>query len=243
MKRNKLLVLLSVLIFVAFLQSCEPSRYVPSAVNIPLHTNKGELQVNAWTGTSNDFQVSYAFSDKLAVMGNFMFISKDSVEYPDWTWDQSSYYDINRLSFDLAVGRYTTFSTNGRFEIYSGFGYGQANFTNLTRNFDEKNSLYKFFLQPNIGVTTPYFDMGMSLRMSGLYIISQAPSSTEKAFIAYFEPVVMSRLGYKYGFLTWQMGLSIPNEVQSTAVAFGTSPIFNIGLQIKLWKIYTETSR
>jgi hypothetical protein len=223
-------------IVLIFFSACTPQKYVPNAVNMPLLTNKNETQLNLSTGTSSDFQVNYAINNKFGIMLNSMFIDNDSIMEWD-TYGNNRYVNIKRYAFDVGFGYYKNFSDNFRFELYGGTGFGKSNFF-YSNDSTEIYDLVKIFLQPNIGFTSQFADMGFSPRFVVAYNVNQ--KTNETYLLPYIEPTGVMRLGYKNLFLTSQLGLSIPLVDLGNEVLFGVSPVFNVGIQVKLFKIYDK---
>ena len=225
-------------IVLIFFSACTPQKYVPNAVNMPLLTNKNETQLNLSTGSSKDFQVNYAINNKFGIMLNSMLIDYDSVSIQTDLLGGTSLFHIKRYAFDVGFGFYKSYSNNFRFELYGGTGFGNSKFYNYTNDSTEIYDLVKIFLQPNIGFTSEFADMGFSPRFVVAYNVNQ--KTNETYLLPYIEPTGVMRLGYKNLFLTSQLGLSIPLVDLGDEVLFGVSPVFNVGIQVKLFKIYDK---
>ncbi len=227
MKRYYFVILAGI---ISFLFSCEPSRYVPNAVNMPLLTNKSETQLNLSAGTSADVQLNYVISKKFGLMVTGMYIDNDS------TTIASNTFHVKRYAFDVGAGYYKRFSNNGRLEVFTGIGYGTSDFYNRTDSTTTNYNMLKFFVQPNFGFTSEYFDMGITPRLTFVDVYN--PQGTYNEFVPVIEPTGVLRIGYKNVFLTNQFGFAFPLLKDYEYIYPGL--IFNVGIQIKLWKIYDK---
>ena len=102
---------------IVFLSSCAPV-YIPNAVNVPLNSNKGELQIGGYAGSNGfDLQTSYAITKEIAVMLNGSTMNR--------TDDSTSSYHKHGFG-EAAMGYYNSFDQAGRFEIFAGYGVGSS---------------------------------------------------------------------------------------------------------------------
>ncbi len=239
MKNNILLVVFIIAVILSF-SSCAPA-YVPNVVNAPLLSNKGELHLAAYAGTSgSDFQVAVAPTKNIGVMINGSFKNKVS--------DTSNNY--NKHNFvECALGYYTTFDNSGHFEIFGGYGYGIADIKNTVDVLGQSstvqtNATYqKIFLQPNIGASFEMMDFAFSPRLVVVDIKPDYLQYTTKTK-AFFEPTATMRLGFKYLYLSSQLGFSIPLTKIDSGDWLEYQPlIFSLGIYVKLGKIYNMNAR
>ncbi len=169
--------------------SCAPT-YVPNVVNAPMLNNQYEFQGNINTGTSGlDYQVAFAPSKKIGVMFNGSYMNSTS--------DSSDTYHKHNF-FEAGVGYYTKFSKDGHFEIFAGYGQGKVDaLTDFLSSTIIINSKYnRFFLQPDIGFATPYFDLVFSPRIVYVNVIPYDNLYTKES-VVYIEPTGTMRFGYK----------------------------------------------
>src|SRR5690606_62206 len=139
------------------IQACSPV-YIPNNSNVPLFTEKGEIQLGAYHGTNGtDLQAAVSIVDHLAVMGNFE-ISVHEDEDPDK-------HHKHRFG-ELGIDFYDTFGKMGRFEFYGGYGRGKSeayddfNFWNSSTNdmVRAEGKFERWFLQGNIGMGNKIFE-------------------------------------------------------------------------------------
>jgi len=175
---RKIYVFIIILLSIYFLFSCS-SMYIPPMVNIPLHENKGECQIDVGAGTNSFyFSGNYAFTDKYAlqVNGNASFhnfsnyydilTDKDRDTYSpgglfeiDYDWGEFS-HQYGEIGF----GRYNILNSVWKFETFAGYGYGYG--------YDEFENLYNHYnlgyIQGNLGRKIPKrnFEFGFACRIS-----------------------------------------------------------------------------
>ncbi|MFO8055604.1 MAG: hypothetical protein R6U19_10640 [Bacteroidales bacterium] len=206
MKNNFIFILLALIIVSA---GCNVA-YVPNRHNVPLMQEKGDANINIST---TNVQGAYALTDKFAVMGNMYF--------RDNTWDASAdtlsdwSYQANRFLAEGALGYYKPMGDNGSFETYAGGGMGSIRFE-MKDDDPYGDRLYKanisrFFIQPDIGYKSDYFDFIFSAKFSYLGFnnvdtTNYKPSALvednlyklDKQPFFFFEPAITIRFGYKY---------------------------------------------
>lgn len=206
------------ILLIFILVGCSPA-YVPNVVNTPLLSEKGELQMNIYTGSSGvDPQLSYAINDEIGVMLNGSFANRTS--------DSSSNY--HKYNFvEMGLGYYTKLSESGRFEVFSGMGYGKytGEYTNNLWLEYTDDRMYRYFIQPSIGATTDYFDGSFTPR----FVMVNMKQHNNKSIGYFVEPTLTGKVGYKQLKFVLQVGLSLPLNVND--LEFSYEPImFSIGL-------------
>lgn len=231
MKKINTFTIIVAILFSLFISACAPA-YIPNVVNTPLLNNKHETQIGAYAGVSgSDLQASYAITDHIGIMLNSSFRNNVS--------DSSDNYHMHKF-IETGIGYHSKFSKDGHFEIYSGYGYGMADIqtTVLESTIYTKATYQRIFLQPNFGFSSKMFDLSFSPRFVMVNIDPDyLQYSTKTKF--FVEPTSSLKLGYKYFFLTSQLGFSIPLTKIENADWFEYQPlIFSIGFQIKIGRIY-----
>ncbi len=206
-----------------FLSSCDLPLAV-SSMNAPLMTNKNELHFNAGVNMLPDigpyFSSSYAISNKFALIANYYHINSTASEI---YLDEEDSLKIAQIEF--GVGYYNKLNKNTTFEIYSGIGRAWNNYHAANNDF-HSNFL---FIQPEIGTFSKYTEFGFSPRF---YII-KSTNLDDIMFMIF--PTFITKLGYKYAFLTLQSGPALFIEEGIIPVTFGS-----IGIEIKLNKLYDK---
>jgi hypothetical protein len=218
MKKSEAGLIILILIIILVLNSCAPA-YIPNVVNTPLLTNKGEVQVSVYSGLSGfDPQLSYALTNHIGLMLNGSFANRtDSTD------------DFHKHQFiELGSGYYRSIGSNGRFEAFGGFGFGniQAHYENSLWQDNTTVKNFRIFIQPTIGASTDVFDGSFSTRIVANNIYQSSYNSTG----FFVEPVVTAKAGFKYVKVVAQLGFSLPvneNNIQYTNQPF----MFSIGLQ------------
>jgi len=212
--------------FIFFIISCAPS-YIPNVVNTPLFSNRGEFQASVNNGVSGfNPQLAYAISDRIGIMLNGSFANRTS--------DTTKNFHKHQF-IEFGFGYYHKIANNGRFEIYSGTGFGKVNsFYDNELWYDKTDiSSFRVFLQPTIGATTNIFDGSFAPRIV-MINFSQGTTANSGFFI---EPTISAKLGYKYIKILFQLGFSLP--LNSRNINFEYQPfIFSIGLLATLGKKY-----
>jgi hypothetical protein len=208
------------------LNSCAPA-YVPSVVNIPLLTNKGEVQAAVYAGTSGvDPQLTYAFSNHVGVMLNGSFANNTS----------STTNNYHKHQFgEIGAGYYTHFLQRGKFETFAGAGSGKlsAEFDNNLWISRSNVNYTRIFVQPAVGFTTKIFDLGFSTRFVFLKLHQELESNTG----IFAEPVINVKFGYDHIKAVAQLGLSLP--MNSGNIDFTYQPLlFSLGLQANFGKVF-----
>ncbi len=226
-------------------QSCKTA-YIPSALNVPLLQEKGELKI---TLTPTNYQVAYAISEKLGVMANGQRASSTTTFSDGVT---NSDFKQTNSSIELGAGYLGKGGRNFLYELYGGLGLVKADIVDSkagkTIGTYEANGL-KFFIQPNIGFTTKAFDVAFSARFTGLqfgtsstvfskqYLIDKELNELSENTHLFLEPAITLRGGYKFIKLQTQIGISA--KLSSASIPYN-SLVGSIGLQINIAKWYNK---
>jgi hypothetical protein len=216
-------------LFSIIITSCTPA-YIPNRVNTPLLSNSGEIQASVSTGISGfDPQISYAITDHIGVMANGSFADRSN--------DTTDNFHIHNF-FELGGGYYDKLEDVGRYGLYGGFGFGnvETEFDNDIFSKRTDANLLRYFIQPSIGVVTDVFDASFATRVALVNTkIKDSELNNPKGNDLYFEPVLTTRLGYKYVKFLFQVGLSF--RVMSSDLKPEYQPvILNLGLQFTLFQ-------
>ena len=212
--------------------SCSPE-YIPNMVNSPLFSNANEFQATISTGTSIfDAQVAYAVTDNIGIMVNGT--------YGDETSDSTD--DFHKHAFiEGGLGYYNKIGAKGRYEIYGGCGIGTVEglFENNLFDNDLTDARYnRFFIQPGIGISTGIFDGGFSPRFVMVQMNPHGMNFENGSYKMFFEPVITSKIGFKYVKFVFQVGASLPISGNDD-LGFDNQPfIVNLGINLNLGRIY-----
>ena len=201
---------LILLLSMVLLSSCAPV-YIPNAVNVPLNSNRGELQIGGHAGSNGfDLQTSYAITKEIAVMLNGSTMNRT---------DDSTNSSYHKHSFgEAAIGYYNSFDQAGRFEVFAGYGLGSSSALTTYELFSPlevttKGKYGRIFIQPSIGTSTKFFDGALSLRSCYVHfydIEGNGITLTENQNGLFIEPTLTARIGYKNVKLSTQLGVSLP---------------------------------
>ncbi|MBN2486455.1 MAG: hypothetical protein JXB34_10820 [Bacteroidales bacterium] len=228
METIKRLLLLGIL---AAVFSCTPA-YIPNVVNTPLLTEKNDLNLATYTGTSGfDLQGSYALTDNIGLMINSSMSNRAN--------DSTDNYHRHAF-FEVAPGYYTNYGRIGVVEVYGGYGHGWVDsyYSNSYFLSYSKANVSRFFIQPGMGLTTHIFDGIASVRLVYVSIFQDNISD----YGVFFEPVLTGKLGYKYLKFVGQMGFSMP--VLSKEINFEYQPfLVSFGVQINLGALVKSASQ
>ncbi|MCK5171138.1 MAG: hypothetical protein KAQ75_14765 [Bacteroidales bacterium] len=226
--RFNYLILISI---IGLLSSCSPE-YIPNMVNSPMLSNQGEFQATIATGTSNfDVQTAFAITDNIGIMVNG--------SYGNNTNDTTD--DYHKHAFiESGIGYYDKIGEKGRYEIYGGYGFGNAEGYFEDATFDSQiiNANYnRFFIQPGIGLSTGIFDGSFSPRLVFIQMNPEGIDFVTGDYNIFVEPVFTAKIGFKYVKFVTQIGFSIPLGEQS--LNFNHQQfIMNVGLNINLGRRY-----
>lgn len=219
--------LFAAIISLALLSSCA-TVYVPNAHNVPLISEKDELQAGVIVGTSCfDLQAAYGLTDKVALMANTTFSDRNA--------NSEEYH--KHWMYEGAVGYYKKLSRNGRFEVYGGGGYGYTKDYGIEDAFasDYAEGHYaKLFLQSNVGASSDIFDGVFSMRLCDVHFYDYQHQNWEYGSenMLFVEPVLTGKIGYKNVKFITQIGFSVP--VWHTDIESFNPFILNMGLNFKI---------
>ena len=228
--RNAIIILIATL---GLITSCSPE-YVPNMVNSPMFSNAGEFQATIATGNSDfDAQTAFAITDNIGIMLNG--------SYGNETNDSTD--DFHKHSFiEAGMGYYERIGDQGRFEIYGGYGFGKAEGYFQNSFFDEEitDARYnRFFVQPGVGLATGIYDGSFSPRFVLVQMDPRGANFQTGNYDVFFEPVITSKIGYKYVKFIAQFGVSLP--MGSDPVNYDHQRfIFNFGLNFNIGRRYDD---
>lgn len=202
-------------------------------VNSPLFTNAGDFQATIATGNSNfDAQTSVANTDNVGIMLNG--------SYGNETNDSTD--DFHKHIFiEGGVGYSENISELGRFEIYGGYGFGEVK-GYFKNSFVEELSdarYNRFFIQPGVGISTGIFDGIFSPRFAIVQMNPVSNNFISGEYGVYFEPVITSKIGYKYIKFIAQFGILAFLGDQALKYDHQFF-IFNFGLNLNIGRKYFD---
>ena len=242
-----------ILITVSVLCSCTHHYYIQNAQNVPLFKEKNELNGTLAVGGGDeinkvDAQGAYSIADNIGLMGSFMYAEDESS-------DESSDGGYGFFG-DASFGYFYPLNNYFVFETYAGFGFASQHHTysNSGENTELSTAdltFIKYFIQPSIGLTTNYFDIALSFRLSnlnftdvGYYPYSGDPSQSYDFSELYYikrnrdyyllEPAATLRLGYKSFKFQLQIAHSIFLSKPDFSIA-DLSMTLGVNIQLRKW--------
>lgn len=218
---------------------CAPV-YVPNAVHTPMLEERGDVQVGGGLGafgglTGFDLQAAYAVTDNVGVSADFAHGQ-----------EQESDPDFHRHRFgEVGVGYFNDISSVAQFEVYGGYGRGQAEsedtYTFITTETIRAKGRYdRIFVQPALQV------QGGPLHLYGAARLVRVNfhefGSTDTETVSDIQPVYLNEMAVGIGLGTGsfrvelQPGISAPLsdledidfDTQSVWISLGAEFRFNV---------------
>lgn len=215
-------------LFLLFIAGCAPA-YIPNALNVPLYGDKNQAQINLSAGTAGyDLQGSFSFSKNFALMANY------NVLYFNSTTDPNVYN--HHTFYEFALGYHSYTEKIFRFETYVGYGLGRIDISSklITSYFTSNVDLQRIFFQPNFGISSALGDISFSPRIVFLDLKPDLYQyTTVKKF--FIEPTVSVKIGFKYFFLTTQLGIALPLNITNSEWFSYQPLIFSVGMTGKIF--------
>lgn len=221
---NKLMTFAVIVITILFQYSCAPV-YVPTVINQPLFTGKGDFKASLHGGISGwDLQSAYALTDHIGVMAMGSF--------EDFKSDENDDYH-KHLFGEVGGGYFNTLGPFGRLEVYGGGGIGKINVQNGSGYLEDYSNaiLGKVFIQPGIGISSDYVDLSFASRFVWADILDESVHHNR----FFYEPAITGKVGYKKVKGVLQVGFSAPLgektldfAYQPFIISFGIQANFNL---------------
>ncbi|MDA3820565.1 MAG: hypothetical protein PF590_08920 [Candidatus Delongbacteria bacterium] len=217
------------------LMSCDSAYYVPDSPHVPLLSNKGEVQASFQVGTAgSEIKTTWAITEHSAVMLNGVYAKSFGGALQ------------TRIFAEAGYGYFYPLSDWFRLEAFSGVGYGIVDFYPFHehQNFysdpwDPHYDIHQYrgFVQPAIGIVTPFIDNGLAARISVLDH-HQPGLNVANLFVT---PVLVSRKGYKWVRLSFKLGYSFKfGPLTDTRSIYARPWVFSYGIQVNLNRLYNE---
>lgn len=209
---------LSVIFLIHFHYSCTPV-YIPTAVNTPLFSEKGEFQAGGSSSlfSSTDFHTSYSLTNNLGVIGNGSYFSFGNLLNDSHF---KSYF------FDIGLGYYKKIDRNSVFETFAGCGAGRIEGDFIFNEHNIKLSPKKFYIYPTLGHFSKYFDSAFSMRFLSYHYFFYNSNNID----FFVEPVATGKIGYKNLKFNIQIGYSFKMDNNEFIVYYPL--MFSFGAQI-----------
>lgn len=208
--------------------SCTHVYYSPNAANAPLLSEKGETRINALYSSGNisefdggELQYAQAINKNFGLMINGMAAGK-SDNWTDYSGSSTSYHTEkgNGSYIEFAGGYFKNFDQKKKCigEVYAGFGSGSVK--NDYGDGNSKVNIFKYFIQPDIGYKSKYFEAAFVPKVSVINWKVKESNVTNsdikadlnyiasrKSFVA-FEPAILLRAGAKNVKFQFEMSFS-----------------------------------
>lgn len=216
-----------IIIISLFTTSCSRYYYKPNAVNAPLFTKGGQAHVNiagsfgSGDGTTGDdatsfldIQAAVSPINHLGIIVNYS-TYKYTTLYPDYN---SGNVDAFASLAEIGVGGYMAVGERKAklvMDFYGGYGRGNI-------NSDVDMDVNRIFLQPGIGMHSPWVDVSFNPRFSYVSytnfndngrsvqylqnqgLIDYQGRRIDSRTYTFFEPTITVRTGYKFAKVQFQ---------------------------------------
>ena len=223
--------------------SCNRYYYKPNGVNAPLLTKAGDAHLSASATPDfafTDVQASYSPINHVGFIGNFSTFSykAQNVDVASGNVDGRA-----RLA-ELGAGYYYVAPGKAKVvcDIYAGAGGGNM-------QSDVNMSFFRSFIQPGVGIRTPYFEFSLNYRMSAIRYSNLNTNGHDSGYLAqqnliygnnrridnttylFAEPAITFRGGYK--FIKVQTQYVVANALSHVPWQYYNG-LFNVGFSFEL---------
>lgn len=201
----------SIALLLLFLWSCTPV-YVPNLHNSPMFTKGSEFQGSFQLGNGIDAQGAVSVTNNIALMGNFSYANRKSVN------DQDQYH--YHKFYEGAIGYYKN-DERMCYEIFAGFGKGEGSGLDKFDIFGSSSELRasgkfnRYFIQPAFGLNKKVMHVSFLARFSfvDMYEFVDETNNTnypDTDLSVFIEPAVVGKVNVADGnlFFTFQAGAS-----------------------------------
>jgi hypothetical protein len=214
------------------LSSCSHQYYGPNSQQVPLFTQKNQVQASGYLGLGNQVTTSelhgaYSVTSHFAVMASYMNTTGRIATSTDYM--RSNYGEIG-------AGYFSPVKKLAVFEIYGGMGLNGQHHQYDSLQADLRFTRY--FIQPVFGLKTDHFQAGVSFRTSYVNFTSIRTNDLEegqperKGYL-FFEPALTLRVGSKNVKFQFQRQFSTPIGSRSPSFYYCNS-LTSLGIIIIL---------
>lgn len=232
---------------ILYLQACSPVPYANVGLNVPMLKEKGEVNLNASYGTTEDaagiaLQAAAAVGSSVSVMASFYYLNAPSSEY----WKGNGNY------VELGVGKFGRVSSDGKFICDAYLGLGSAGIKSEFENDRVDVKFLKPFLQGSIGFNHKVIDVALTTRFAVVhftehefrfddpaYTLEAAKFFQENQDKFVFEPGITVRVGYEAVRLSLQFSITTFSQPE-TANGHINDEYFGIGLNALIGKRWVD---
>jgi len=210
------------LVFISglYMAGCAPI-YIPNPVSVPLHTQKGEVNVSGSAGLSGfSLQSSFALANHFGIASNVCYYSGKSGDH-----------DINHQFYEGSIGYFNQLGNSStRFECFAGVGWGKTTGYDTITDITNQGTYLRYYIQPSIGLIGNTLEGALSLRLA--YVDFSEININNNWF---WEPVLTVKIGHKALKFFGQVGISF-NMSQELNVDDYEPFIFNMGISYNFGK-------
>ncbi len=231
--RQLLFIFLSTL---SLLTSCSRTAYVPSVQNVPMLTEKHDIN---GTVALSYINAAYAATDHIGLILN--------AEHNSYFKNPSEDPFSKKHIIQFGAGYFTAIDDVIILEAYGGLGFGKISFGKNNSNvIDFSARQVQYFIQPSISFKSPYVEFGLSAKFTGLdfYNINEANYNFEELeeesfdlrqinapFYTLFEPALTIRSGLENIKFSFQIQHSFMLEQRPLS---RRGRLFVLGVNIRL---------
>lgn len=215
------------------LTGCAPT-YVPNTVHNPMLTEKGDVHAGGFLGSNGfDLQAAVAVRDHVGVSADFSYANQEEEEDSDF----------HRHHFgEVGIGYFTDMDPVGQFEVYGGYGRGQAEAFDTYEFFGSGSvratgRYNRFFVQPAVGFEAGPLRLNGAVRLVWVdfYEFETSRETVPRdAGVVFYEPALGLSLGTSGVRFGVQAGVS-NSFVDPSDVDFDTVPLWlSLGVQFRM---------
>lgn len=224
-------------LILVLLSSCSDVYYAPSAQNVPLHKEKGELKFSGGPTLTEEtegwnLRSSYSFTDHIAAIASY-----NSFE------DDAETAIGSGSTWRGGLGYYTPIhQTKWVFETYAGLGGGEGYLNRANTGYVDYQAS-ELFMQQAFGYSGDFTFVGFSVKTSRMryHDVKYTPNESiyrldENPIHVFIEPALTLRLGYTFGYVETQFvrsynisGTGLPMDEASVQLGFhlNLGPVIN----------------
>ena len=228
MRIRKYLSFLTLIIIAGIATSCS-STYISNTPNIPLLSQKKEVQASAQAGSNGYMlQAAYAPAKNVGIIA--------SGDFYTFRQDISNRLTLHYL-VEAGAGGFLPVGKKATFELYAGYGHSFSVLPGARGKYN------RVFIQPTFGLSSKYIDFGATSRFSwvGMYdyqsLESPAPSKQSQIF---WEPALTTRIGYRYSKLALQVSGAIPFAKKANVIYDYLPLVFTVGIHINFSRAFDD---
>lgn len=230
------------------MSGCSPVPYANVGLNVPMLKEKGEVNLNASYGNTDDaegiaLQAAAAVDSSLSIMASFYLLK--NVSNSDWE-GRGNY-------FEFGAGKFGKVSENGKFIYDAHLGLGFAGIKNESGNSSLDVNFIKPFLQGSIGFNHKIIDVALTSRFAVVNFtdytfrfddVTYSAEATEffkenkRKFV--FEPGITVRVGYEAIRLSIQFCTSTFTVEEEFSNSNINSDYISVGLNALIGKRWNE---